>query len=118
MRILIFLFIIGLATSCGYESYHEREIYGEWFSTEWIQGGQYSNMRAWMNFKEDSTYMAVFDQNVESGRYWIDGYKLYTQNNDAETIVVKIEELADDVMKIGMNRGGVPELIVFGRAQK
>ena len=118
MRIITIICIVGLLAACSYNSYNEREIQGEWFSSEWIQGGKYSNMKAWMKFNPDSTYMAVFDQNVETGSYWIDGHKLYTQDRESETIVVKIEELTENELKIGMNRGGVPELIVFGRAQK
>jgi hypothetical protein len=115
MKYFLILLTFSVLASCVYRSYYEREITGQWFSQQWLVEGEPTYRNAWMAFEPDSTYRAVFVQNQEQGRYWIDGYKLYTQADGEDLIFVKIESLEDDTMHISMNRGGDREEIVFVR---
>lgn len=119
MRYFILFICLAFAAACYNDSFYEREIEGQWFSQQWLRDGQPTGYNAFMEFRpEDSTYMAVFVQNVESGKYWIDGNRLYTQAHGAEPIKVKIESIEEGIMEIGMNRGGQSETIIFGRKQQ
>jgi hypothetical protein len=103
--------------SCSYKSYDERQVVGQWFSTEWLRNGENTEMRAWFNFMEDKTYRAVIEKNQEEGTWWISGNKLYTQVEGEERVVVGIERLDDGNLHLKMNRGGQSELLVMVRAQ-
>lgn len=115
MKYLCLLLSFCFLTACGYRSYYEREVVGQWFSQAWLVEGEPTYRNAWMAFEPDSTYRAVFVQSQEQGRYWIDGYKLYTQAEGEDLIFVKIESIEEDTMRISMNRGGDREEIVFVR---
>lgn len=116
MRLFTILCCLVLAAACVDNSYYEREIGGEWFAQDWVRDGQPTGYNAYMKFTPaDSTYTAVFVENVESGKYWIDGNRLYTHASGSEPIKVKIESMENDIMEIGMNRGGQSEKIIFGR---
>ncbi len=73
-------------------------------------------MRAWIAFDADSSYRAIFNERREQGKYWVDGYKLYTDADGAETIVVKIASLEENNMILEMNRSGAIEELMFTRA--
>ena len=115
MRLFIALVVVVFFTACGYESYNQRQIEGQWFSESWTSGDEETGYRAWMAFDQDSTYRALFNNRREQGRYWVDGHRLYTHAKDSEPIKVKIASLDDQSMVIEMNRGGVTEQITFGR---
>ncbi|MDX1410066.1 MAG: hypothetical protein R3330_18075 [Saprospiraceae bacterium] len=118
MRNLLIGLMAILMLACVDSSYYEREIGGEWFGQEWLRDGQPTGYRAWMKFEPaDSSYRAIFGENLEAGKFWIDGNRLYTQANGAQPIKVKIESLENNIMEIGMNRGGQSESIIFARKQ-
>ena len=116
MRLLTVLTITLFIASCGYTSYNQRQIEGQWFSDSWVRDGEETGMRAWIAFDSDSTYRAIFNERKEQGKYWIDGYKLYTDADGAETIVVKINSLEENNMVLQMNRSGAKEELMFRRA--
>ncbi len=116
MRLLIALTVTLLIASCGYETYNQRQIEGQWFSDSWVRDGEETGMRAWIAFDADSSYRAIFNERREQGKYWVDGYKLYTDADGAETIVVKIASLEENNMILEMNRSGVIEELMFTRA--
>jgi hypothetical protein len=116
MRLLVALTITLLIASCGYDNYNQRQIEGQWFSDSWERDGEETGMRAWLAFDSDSTYRAIFNERREKGKYWIDGYKLYTHAEDAEAIVVKIKSLEENNMVLQMNRSGSREELMFSRA--
>ena len=114
---ILFLFAcVVFVSACQTTSYNEREIIGRWFSQSWMREGQETGLTAWFEFNEDKTYRAVIQRQQEEGKWWIDGYKLYTQANGQEKIVVKIERLEGSILELGMNRGGQEEHLVFGKA--
>ncbi len=117
MKILIALAVTVFIASCGYESYNQRQIEGQWFSDSWVSDGEETGMRAWIAFDTDSTYRAIFNERREQGDFWVDGYKLYTKAKDAETIVVKITSLEENNMVLQMNRSGAKEELMFTRAK-
>lgn len=114
--LLLFL-LAGLLMSGCTTDYNEREIIGRWFSVGWLRNDAETDLTAWFEFNEDMTYRAVIARNQEEGKWWVEGYKLYTQAYGAEPIVVKIEKLEGSNMEISMNRGGQRELLIFTRAQ-
>ncbi|RLD18905.1 MAG: hypothetical protein DRI69_09490 [Bacteroidetes bacterium] len=116
MRVLAALMVTLFIASCGYTSYNQRQIEGQWFSDSWTSDGEETGMRAWIAFDSDSTYRAIFNNGKEQGKYWIDGYKLYTHADGAEAIAVKIESLEEDKMALQMNRSGAKEVLMFTRA--
>lgn len=116
MRLFIVLLATIVIASCGYSTYNQRQIEGQWFSDSWTSDGTESGMRAWIAFDTDSTYRAIFNERKEQGKYWIDGYKLYTDSYEAEAIVVKIESLEENNMVLQMNRSGAKEVLMFSRA--
>ena len=103
--------------NCSFKNFNERQLVGQWFSSEWLRDGVETEMKAWFEFSEDKTYRAVIERNQEEGKWWIDGEKLYTQVEGEERVVVRIERLDDGNLELGMNRGGQRELLVFVRAQ-
>ena len=113
--LLTAILAITLFSAC--QSFNEREIHGQWYSNSWTSNGEPIRMRAWMDFEEDGTYRAVFQDSKEQGEYWIDGYKLFTQAEGADKIVTRIKRLEMDTMVIGMNRGGNDEEILFVRGK-
>ena len=115
MRIFIAILTVAFFTACGYESYNQREIVGQWFSESWTSAGEETGYKAWMAFDQDSTYRALFNNRREQGTYWIDGDRLFTHARDAQPIKVKIASLDEQSMVIQMNRGGIAEEITFGR---
>ncbi|MDX1477222.1 MAG: lipocalin family protein [Saprospiraceae bacterium] len=119
MRTILVSALLLTAFACGVDqSYFEREIEGEWFGQEWLREGQPTGYRAWMKFEPaDSSYRAVFNENLEAGTYWIDGNRLYTHADGSQPIKVRIESIENDIMTIGMNRGGQSETITFSRKQ-
>lgn len=117
MKNLIIVLCLAFSAGCLIRSYYEREIVGQWYSTEWLSAGEPTGMRAWMDFQPDSTYRAVFNQSKEQGHYWIDGYKLYTIAEGADPVVVKIERMEDDTMHLELNRSGVREDITLVRGR-
>ena len=116
MRLLIAFTVTLFIASCGYTTYNQRQIEGQWFSDSWVSDGAETGMRAWIAFDSDSTYRAIFNDRKEQGKYWIDGYKLYTHADDAEAIVVKITSLEENKMDLQMNRSGAKEELMFTRA--
>ena len=116
MNKLIAIFFALALIACGLKSYNERQLYGQWYSTDWHVDGEPTSMRAWIAFDEDNTYRALFDGRKEQGEFWVDGYKLFGQAKGEDKIVVKIESLEGDELVIGINRGGVKEKIFMGRA--
>ena len=116
MRLLVAFTVTLFIASCGYTTYNQRQIEGQWFSDSWVSDGTETGMRAWLAFDSDSTYRAIFNDRKEQGKYWIDGYKLYTHADDADAIVVKITSLEENNMALQMNRSGVKEELMFTRA--
>ncbi len=116
MKFLAVLIVTIFIASCGYSTYNQRQIEGQWFSDSWTSDGEETGMRAWLAFDSDSTYRAIFNERKEQGTYWIDGYKLYTHAEENEPIVVKIESLEENNMILEMNRSGVKEVLMFTRA--
>lgn len=114
--LLALVFAIGMA-GCSTKNFNEREIIGRWYSVAWTRDGQETDMKAWFEFLEDKTYRAVIQRNQEEGKWWIDGYKLFTQVPGEERIVVKIERLDQGNLELRMNRGGQDELLSFTRGQ-
>jgi hypothetical protein len=110
------LFVV-LLLNCSVKNYNERELVGQWFSQQWTQDGHPTQLRAWFQFGEDKTYRAVISENQEEGKWWIDGYKLYTQVEGQEKIVVKISSLDSTTLVVDMNRGGQKEQITFSRGR-
>jgi len=117
MRILAAIVITLFIASCGYDNYNQRQIEGQWFSDSWLSDGEETGMRAWIAFDTDSTYRAIFNERREQGKYWIDGFKLYTHADESEAIVVKITSLEDTKMDLEMNRSGAKEKLMFTRAK-
>ena len=115
MRLILAFSVVVVLASCGYESYNQREVEGQWFSNSWESNGEETGMRAWIAFDSDSTYRAIFNENREQGTYWIDGYKLFTKADGAEAIVVKIKDLDDNLLILDMNRSGNKETLLFTR---
>jgi len=114
---LSIMFLAIAMVSCSTKNFNEREIVGRWFSVSWLREGQDTGLAAWFEFNEDKTYRSVIDRNQEEGKWWIDGYKLYTQAAGEERIVVKIELLDAGNLELRMNRGGQDELLIFTRGQ-
>ena len=112
----VIVLIAGLAMSCGTTSKNEEAIIGRWFSQGWEREGQETDMTAWFEFNEDKTYRAVIQRQQEQGTWWIDGYKLFTQAEGQEKIMVKIERLEGSALELGMNRGGQSERIFLSKA--
>ncbi len=117
LTLLSLLLIISLMTpGCGTSAKNEEAIVGQWFSVGWLSDGVETHQKAWFEFNADHTYRAVVERNKEEGKWWVDGYKLFTQASGEERIVVKIEKLDSGNLEIAMNRGGQKELLIFTRA--
>jgi hypothetical protein len=118
ISLFVLLSIAALQFSCSTTNYNEREIVGRWFSYTWLRGDEETNLTAWFDFAEDKTYRAVIARNQEEGKWWIEGYRLFTKANGAdEPVKVKIEKLDENNLEISMNRSGVREYVIFSRGQ-
>lgn len=108
----------AMMSGCLGKSYYDRNIIGNWFSSQWLQEGENTGMRAMMSFREDKTYYAVFQDNSEHGTWRIDSHKLYMTADGEAQIMVRIDKLDGDDLVISMNRGGLREKLILRRSQQ
>ena len=99
------------------KSYYQRELVGNWEGIDWQRDGVTvpDHDPFWFNFGQDSTYASMFGGLQQQGKYWIDGFRLYTLVEGEFPIKVKLESLEQDTLTIGMNRAGRPETLVLVR---
>ncbi len=111
---LLFFFSILLISACSYDKYDEL-IPGKWKVVEWTANGNVKGdvTDDWFDFKTDGTYSSRFGGLQQEGTYRLEYNRLYTKAEGESEIVVKIESLTSDSLKIGMNRGGRPEILVL-----
>lgn len=110
--------LILFTTGCLLENYFQRELPGEWKGVSWElkDGTPYTNAEGVsFTFREDSTYSAVLGARSESGTWWVDGYKLYTIDEQSGPNIVKVLELQNDTVTFEMNRGGQLEHLILAR---
>lgn len=112
--LLVIFFLPGIL-GCSYAEYDEF-IIGKWQVVKWesdkrAEAGDVD--KYWFEFKEDGSYASWFGGMNQKGSYRLENNKLYTKAEGEEEIVVEIRSLSPDTMRIGMNRGGVPETLLL-----
>ncbi len=111
------VFSLAFMAGCTYSHYDEY-IVGKWKGVKWESEGKDRSSQIgdyWFDFRDDNTYASFFGGVDEQGKYYVEGNRLYTKADGENEIVVEIRSLTQDTLRIGMNRGGVPETLVLAR---
>ena len=113
MSCILFLIVFS---SCDSYSGYDKMIVGHWNAIQWETENNVRNAdvsRYSFDFDNEGNYQSKFGGVDEEGTYRIEYNRLYTKNGGDDEIVVEIQSMTSDTLRIGMNRGGVQETLVL-----
>jgi Lipocalin-like domain len=116
--LLYMLFALVAFAACQTQVERDPKVVGQWQGNEWLFGDQPSGMDATkvqFEFKADGAYSAQFGNQNQTGTWYTESGKLYTQETGKQEIMVKILKLDDSSLEFEMNRGGRQETLKLKR---
>lgn len=114
---LIIAFCVIVFLSCSHAK-NDQLIIGKWNTVSWDRNGTLYTDEAekyWFDFNDDGSYSSEFGGLAQKGTYRVDYNRLYTLADGEEEIVVEIKSITNDTLRLGMNRGGRPEILILAK---
>lgn len=109
---IIFLFLM----SCNPYAEYGTKIVGKWNGVKWATSSESVDLSTTQfNFMKNGQYTSNFVGNKEKGIYRVEWDRLYTHNEGDDEIVVQIQSITSDTLKIGMNRSGTLETLILAK---
>jgi len=114
---LSFCLIIVFAACQPASPFDEKLLVGSWEVKEWKieKTGKLVKNKMDMSYQADSTYIIDYGPKSESGKYWLAGDLLHTEETDRAEKTVKIIKLTAEHMEMKMNRGGQMEHVILAK---
>ena len=97
-------------------SENAKLVVGEWHASEWLIGGQPSNLQTestGFKFTDKGEYTFVYGAKTETGTYKVENDMLFTTPKGEQEIMVKIYNVTQDSLVFDMNRGGQQERLTL-----
>ncbi|TVQ44497.1 MAG: hypothetical protein EA362_09775 [Saprospirales bacterium] len=93
-------------------------ILGDWYGSSWIideSQREYDASRVHFRFMEENQYTAQLGNREETGTYKLVDRMLYTHAEGQSEMAVRLLYLDENLLKMGMNRGGQMETLTLER---
>lgn len=116
--IIVIFFALFTFSSCGNDEERQEMLLGDWYGSSWViddTQAEYDASRVHFRFKEENEYWAQLGNREETGTYRLVDRMLYTHADGQSEMAVRLLFLDENLLKMGMNRGGQMETLTLER---
>jgi hypothetical protein len=115
---IVVFFALFTFSSCFNDDKRYEMILGDWYGSSWIideSQREYDASRVHFRFTEENQYTAQLGNREETGTYKLVDRMLYTHAEGQSEMAVRLLYLDENLLKMGMNRGGQMETLTLER---